>query len=68
MSPFEELLDYRRSVAELYGRLRRSELSQTERAMPGFSPGTGPAGFQSFAIAAFARAASGVHRSLLPSL
>jgi uncharacterized protein (DUF1684 family) len=31
MSPFEELLDYRRSVAELYGRLRRSELNQTER-------------------------------------
>jgi uncharacterized protein (DUF1684 family) len=31
ISPFEELLDYRRSVAELYGRLRRTELSQTER-------------------------------------
>jgi uncharacterized protein (DUF1684 family) len=31
MCTFEELLDYRRSVAELYGRLRRSELSQSER-------------------------------------
>jgi uncharacterized protein (DUF1684 family) len=31
VSPFEELLDYRRSVAELYGRLRRSEFSQSER-------------------------------------
>jgi hypothetical protein len=31
MSAFEELLDYRRSVAELYGRLRRSGLSQVER-------------------------------------
>lgn len=31
ISPFEELLDYRRSVAELYGRLRRSDLSQVER-------------------------------------
>jgi uncharacterized protein (DUF1684 family) len=30
-STFEELLDYRRAVSELYGRLRRSELSLAER-------------------------------------
>jgi len=31
LSPYEELLDYRRAVSELYSRLRRSELSLTER-------------------------------------
>jgi hypothetical protein len=30
-SAFEELLDYRRAVSELYSRLRRSELSLAER-------------------------------------
>ena len=28
---FEELLDYRRSVTELYARLRHSDLSETEK-------------------------------------
>ena len=31
VSPFEELLDYRRSVAEMYGRLRCSNSSQVEQ-------------------------------------
>ena len=31
VSSFEELLDYRRSVAELYGRLRRTSSSEIER-------------------------------------
>ncbi len=30
-SPFEELLDYRRSVAEIYANLRRSDLSEAEK-------------------------------------